>query len=243
MALKIGNGLDLQNQRIVNVGSPSNATDAVNKSYVDAKITGLHWKQAVRAATTDSGTLSTAFAAGQTIDGVELEVDDRILIKNQSNAAENGIYVVTEGTPDRAEDADSAEELESATVFVAEGDTLANTAWTQTADNITLDTTGLTWAQFGAGGSGSSYTFGDGLVEAAGQVDLVLDGSTLTKSAAGLRIGSGAAGDGLTQSSGVLAVNVGAGLELSSDAVRIATGAAGDGLTGGGGDPLEVAVG
>src|SRR5690606_41708750 len=77
-----------RSQRIVNVGSPSNATDAVNKSYVDAKITGLHWKQAVRAATTASGTLSTAFAAGQTIDGVELEVDDRILIRSEEHTSE-----------------------------------------------------------------------------------------------------------------------------------------------------------
>ena len=107
MSMKIGNGLDLQNQRIQNVADASSATDAVTKQQLDAAIAGFSWKQPVRVATTANGTLATAFANGQTIDGVTLATGDRILIKDQSTGADNGIYTVnSSGAPTRATDAD-----------------------------------------------------------------------------------------------------------------------------------------
>lgn len=169
MATKFLNGVDLTSQKIVNLASPSAATDAANKSYVDNVAAGLQWKPAVRAATTANGTLATAYANGQSIDGVTLVTGDRILIKDQSTGAENGIYIVqASGAPVRATDADGAGELTAnATVFVSEGTTNGDKAFTCTTNGtITIGTTATVWAQFGGG---QSYTAGNGLSLAAGQ--------------------------------------------------------------------------
>lgn len=166
MARAVGNGLNLQNQRIVNVGDPSSATDAVTKQYVDNALAGLAWKQPVRVATTTNGTLSTAFANGQTIDGVTLATGDRILIKDQSTGADNGVYVVAaSGAPTRATDADSTAELQSATVFVVQGTVNGDKAFTQTANSPTVGSTALAWAQVGGG---TTYTAGAGLTDTSG---------------------------------------------------------------------------
>jgi hypothetical protein len=92
--MKVMNGLNLQSQRITSLADPSVATDATTKQYVDNLVNGLTWKEEVRVATTANGTLATAFANGQTVDGVALVTGDRILLKNQTTATENGIYVV-----------------------------------------------------------------------------------------------------------------------------------------------------
>jgi hypothetical protein len=126
------------------------------KAYIDAKVAGLSWKQAVRAATTSNHTLATGYANGQVIDGVTLATGDRVLIKNQTTASENGIYVVpASGAPSRATDADSGAELVNASVYVSEGTANADTQWTCTTNApITPGTTGLTFAQLTSGGGG-----------------------------------------------------------------------------------------
>lgn len=133
------------------------ATQKATKTYTDtaiaAAVNGLSWKQRVRAATTANGTLATDFENGDTVDGVVLATGDRILLKNQSTGAENGIYVVAaSGAPTRATDADSGAELVNATVFVSEGTTNADTIWTCTTNaTITVGSTSLTFATISAG--------------------------------------------------------------------------------------------
>lgn len=137
------------------------AAVASAQAYTDAKVAGISWKTAVRAATTANGTLSTAFANGQVIDGVTLATGDRILVKNQSTASQNGIYVVAaSGAPARATDADAGSELVNATCYVSEGTTLADTQWTCTTNApITPGSTALAFAQLSAGsGSAASTT-------------------------------------------------------------------------------------
>jgi hypothetical protein len=166
------------------------------RTYVDDKVAGLSWKQAVRAATTANGTLATAFANGQTIDGVTLATGDRILLKNQSSASENGIYIVAaSGAPTRATDADSAAELVNASVYVSEGSTLADTQWTCTTNaTITVNTTALAFAQLTSGGS--SITVKD-------------EGSTLTSALTSMDfVGSGVVA---TNTGGAVTVTVSAG--------------------------------
>lgn len=160
MSRKIGNGLNLLGQKITGLGDGSLASDAATWGQVQAFLAGLAWKASVRAASTGNVSLS---APGASIDGVALAAGDRVLLKNQTAAAENGIYVwQASGTAlTRATDMDSAAETQSATVLVREGTTNADTAWTQTADNVTLGTTSLTFVQFAAGAT--SYTAGNGL--------------------------------------------------------------------------------
>lgn len=150
--------------KITSLGDPSTGTDAANKQYVDSVVNGLGWKEPVRAATTANGTLATAYENGDVIDGVTLATNDRILLKDQTTPAENGIYTVNaSGAPTRAIDADSATDIEGAAVFVNEGTVNGNTEWVVTTNApITLNTTGIVWAQFGGPGE---YVAGTGLTK------------------------------------------------------------------------------
>jgi hypothetical protein len=155
------------------------------KAYVDAKVAGLSWKQAVRAATTANGTLATAFANGQLIDGVTLVTGDRILIKNQTTGSENGIYVVAaSGAPARATDANTGTLILQASCYVEEGTGQADTQWTCTTNApITIGATALAFAQLssGSGGITTNQTIqpvttifdGAGSVIAAGTIEYV----------------------------------------------------------------------
>jgi hypothetical protein len=158
--------VSLNNQRITNLATPTAGSDAANKQYVDDAVAGLSWKEEVRVATTVAGTLATSFANGQAVDGITLATGDRILIKNQAAAAENGIYTVNaSGAPTRAADSDTAAEVAGSAVFVSFGSTNAGTRWVlSTSGTITLGTTGLTFVAFGGG---ATYTAGNGLTLSA----------------------------------------------------------------------------
>lgn len=149
---------------------PTAALHAATKQYVDNVASGISSKVAVRAASTAD--VSTTFSAGQhtgcpdTLDGVSLAVDDRILLRAQTAGQESGIYVVTtlgtgaNGVWDRADDADSTSELESAHVFVNEGTANADTSWVQTATVTTVNTTAQVWAQFSSAGEHTASSVG-----------------------------------------------------------------------------------
>lgn len=159
--------LAMGSQKITGMDTPSASTDAATKGYVDTQIstvTGLFTaKGSVRAATTAAGTLATDFENGDTLDGVALVTGDRILIKNQSAAAENGIYVVAaSGAPARASDMDAWSEVPGAWVTVQEGTANADTAWLSTANSGgTLDTTAITWINPITSGAYSNSNFVD----------------------------------------------------------------------------------
>lgn len=222
MAVKFKKGVDLSNQRGVNVADPTSATDAANKQYVDNLVSGLSYKNEVKAATTGTGTLASSFANGQTLDGVALVTGDRILIKDQSSGAENGIYTVNAtGAPTRASDADSTAELNNATVYVTRGTVNGGREYTQSAQDPVVGTTPLTFVQKT---SGITYTAdGNGIELSSTTFSIELDGTTLSKSGSGLRVGSGAAGAGLTEASGVLAVGQGTGISVAADAIAVDT--------------------
>lgn len=122
-----------------------------SKSEVDSLVQGFRGKASATVATTAALTFNTAQT---TIDGVTISITDRVLIKNQANAAQNGIYTnVTTTAWVRAENADTAEELTSALVFVDKGTLNRDTAWLQTTDDIVLGTSSLNWIQFANSGS------------------------------------------------------------------------------------------
>ena len=137
--------------KITGLGTPTDATDAATKAYVDSAAQGIDWKASVRAATTANVTLASALENGDTLDGVVLATGNRVLVKNQSTGSENGIYVVkSSGAPDRSTDADLAAELTSNfAVFVEEGTVNADQGYVLTNDGaITVGTTALTFTQF-----------------------------------------------------------------------------------------------
>jgi hypothetical protein len=156
---KFTNGIDLVNQKAINAADPSAATDLVTLQYMQAYVRGLSWKPSVLAASTANVTLASP---GTTLDGVTLTNPCRVLLKNQTAGAENGIYIWTASGSalTRATDADSAAELVGAAVTVEQGTVNADRVYTQNADAITLGTTTLTWVQLGGG---STYTAGNGL--------------------------------------------------------------------------------
>jgi len=176
--MKVMNGLDLQSQKIANLADPSVNTDAANKQYVDNVARGLMWKAPVRVATTTAGTLVSAFANGQSIDGVILATGDRVLIKDQAAGAENGLYTVNaSGAPSRALDADTNGELAPGTaVSVTAGTTNADKLFMMISDAaITIGTTAQTWGSLSGGGA--SYTAGNGIGIAGSVISAVAAGS------------------------------------------------------------------
>lgn len=186
MASKFKKGIDLSGSRAVGAADGTVGTDLVTLQQLQAMVRGLSWKDEVRVATTTNGTLATAYANGQSIDGVALATNDRILLKDQTTSQENGIYTVNAaGAPTRAVDADSTTELENATVFVSNGTTNADKAYTQTATVTTPGTTPQAWVQFGGG---TSVTAGNGLTGTTTLSVLLDTASGLLVAGTGLKI-------------------------------------------------------
>lgn len=188
--MKVMNGLDLQSQKIINLADPSASTDAANKQYVDNVARGLMWKAPVRVATTTNGALATAYANGQSIDGVVLTTGDRILLKDQTTGSENGIYTINaSGAPTRAIDADTAGELAPGTaVTVTAGTTNGDKVFLLVSDAaITIGTTAQTWGQLGGGGT--AYTGGNG-INVAGSVISAVAGSGIAVNGSGINVDS-----------------------------------------------------
>lgn len=129
---------------------PLSDMEAATKRYVDQARQGINGKIACKVATTANITLS----ATQTIDGVAVAVGDRVLVKNQTTASQNGIYVVASGAWTRADDASTSAQLTPGSfVFIEKGTALADTGWLLSTDGpITIGTTALSWIQFSSAG-------------------------------------------------------------------------------------------
>ncbi len=152
--------------RILNLPTPSSATEPATRGYVDSAIEGLAWKDSVRVATQSNINLSSP---GATIDGITMAVNDRVLVRSQTTASENGIYVWNGAAVamTRALDASTAAELEQAVVTVEEG-TSAGATFRQTAVNFTLDTDPVQWTSFGTSAPAATETTA-GIAEIATQ--------------------------------------------------------------------------
>ena len=144
-------------------GTPTQALHAATKSYVDAVSEGLHIHASVVAATTANLAITTDLEPGDLVDGVTLAEGNRVLVKSQTNAAQNGIYVVqASGAALRASDFNEPLEVDGGDfIFVTGGNTHDNTGWVQTTTNVvTIGTDPIEFTQFSGAGT---YLAGTGL--------------------------------------------------------------------------------
>ena len=193
---------------IVSVATPTAASHAASKSYVDSTVTGgqagLDFKESVRAASDDDlsnifSSPSFSYSSGVftasnndvvaiALDSVTLSAGDRFLLKNQTNADENGIYTVTQNGDGssqpaiftRATDADTSAELSAgAFVFVEAGTINQNRSFvlqaTSAGANPVLHTDDLNWIQYSGAGQ---ITAGNGLSKSGDTLNLDVDGLT-----------------------------------------------------------------
>ena len=159
------------------VATPTDSAHIATKGYVDSARQGLDVKASVRVATTAAINLSTDLEAGDVIDGVTLVAGDRVLVKNQGTASENGIYVAVAaaaGAASRSSDANGTPdtgELTSGTfTFVEAGTVNFDSGFVISTDGtITVGSTGITWTQFSGAGS---FEAGDGLSKSGTQVNV-----------------------------------------------------------------------
>ena len=161
MARRFETGVDLRNQRAINIASGTQPTDAVNLQQLQNAINGLSWHGAVIAASTANITLS---GPGTTIDGVAMAAGQRFLAKNQTDATTNGVYIWNGAAAAATRAADGVQgNLNGGAAFYVEAGTVnGDAAFTLTTDDpITVGTTALAFAKFSGGGT--AYTAGAGL--------------------------------------------------------------------------------
>lgn len=165
---------------------PSADTDIANKQYVDSVAQGLNIKAACLWSTTGNITLSgLGTQAGGEWTG-SLTAGDRILVKNQLNQADNGIYLAGSSGWTRSADMNNWAEVPSAFTFIQKGATLADTGWVCTSDpGGTLGVTAITWTQFSAAGN---YYAGNGLQLIGNTFSVLANGTTIDVSSSGIKI-------------------------------------------------------
>ena len=164
--------VSLNSQTITNLADPVNSSDAATKSFVEATAQGLDVKDSCVAATTANITISTALNNGDTLDGVSLSTNDRVLVKDQSTASENGIYVVG-ASPARADDLATGADAAGFFTFVEQGTVNADNGFVCTSNkgSAVVGTNNLTIAQFSGAGQ---ITAGDGLDKSGNTLSLDL---------------------------------------------------------------------
>ena len=212
--------VSLNSQKITNLATPTADGDAASKSYVDGVSQGLDVKDSCVAATTGNITISTALNNGDTLDGVSLSTNDRVLVKDQSTASENGIYIVG-SSPARADDLAAGADAAGMFTFIEQGTVNADNGFVCTSNkgSAVVGTNNLAFSQFSGAGQ---ITAGDGLDKSANTLSLDL------KSNGGLVIESTEVAVDLGASSitGTLAVSDGGTGSTSASAARTALGLA-----------------
>lgn len=229
--------VDVGSKRITSVAEPTQATDAATKQYVDAVKTGLTVKDSARVATTGAltvtynngtagvgATLTNANTqAALTIDSVPLVVGDRVLVKDQASALQNGIYTVTNiGSAStnwvltRATDFDQSPNGEIGGgdfVFVQEGTINADNGYVVTTNGtITVGTTSIDWAQFSGAGQ---VVAGDGLTKTGNTLNVVGTANRITVSADAVDISSSYVGQSTITTLGTIGTGTWQGTLIS----------------------------
>jgi len=212
--------VSLNSQTITNLSDPVNTQDAATKGFVEATSQGLDVKDSVKVATTANITISTALNSGDSIDGVTLADNDRVLVKDQSTPSQNGIYIVG-SSPARSSDLAAGADAAGMFTFVEQGTVNADNGFVCTSNkgSAVVGTNPLTFAQFSGAGQ---VTAGDGLDKSGNTLSVDL------KANGGLVIESTEIAIDLSASSitGTLAISDGGTGATSASAARTALGVA-----------------
>ncbi len=195
-------GLDMATTTITNLQNPVNPQDAATKFYVDAVKQGLYVKDSVRVGTTTAGNLSSDFSNASVVDGYILQTGDRILIKNQVNPNENGIYIVaSSGAPSRSVDMPIGMQSSGTFTFVQTGTINASLGFICNSDvnASVVGTDPINFTEFTGLGQVQA---GAGLEKNFNEIYVVVDNSSLEINGDALRIKSSAVSTGLTGGSG-----------------------------------------
>jgi hypothetical protein len=196
-----GNDINMTNTKITNLANPVGPQDAANKAYVDLVKQGLFVKDSVKVATVLSGDLLTEFATGSVIDGYTLQSGDRILIKDQTDKSENGLYTVQSGSPQRTVDLQENTNASGIFVYAQVGTTNGSLGWicNSDPDSDIVGTDDLNFTQFTGLGQ---IDAGTGLSKNFNQINVNVDDASLEIFTDSLRIKNTALGTGMTGGSG-----------------------------------------
>ena len=201
------------------VATPTDAAHAATKGYVDAARQGLDVKQSVRAATTAPVLLASGLEAGDVIDtNVTLVAGNRVLVKDQSTASENGIYVVqASGAAVRATDANGTADTGTVSggtfTFVEEGAVNADSGWVVSSNGtISVGSDAMNWVQFSGAGS---ITAGDGLTKDGNTINAVGTENRISVSANAIDISSSYVGQATITTLGTIGTGTWNGTDIA----------------------------
>jgi len=135
IATQDANSVAITGGSVTGMSTPSSASDVTTKSYVDDLVAGLKTRIITRVATTANVNLSNGLENGDTLDGITLVTGDKVLVKDQTDATENGIYLVpASGAASRDPDFNTVDELAGQLVIIQEGTTNEDTIFLCTTD-------------------------------------------------------------------------------------------------------------
>ena len=181
IAIQNANNVSITGGAVTGLGSPSAGSDAATKTYVDNLVAGLKTRIITRVATTANIDLTADLQNGDTLDGVTLVTGNKVLVKNQTSASDNGIYdVVASGTATRNADYDTIAELAGQIVVVQEGTANGDDLYLCTTDtSATLGVSDITFTKVypSSGGTVTQVAVAD-----AGASEFTVTGSPITSS-------------------------------------------------------------
>jgi hypothetical protein len=229
--------INFNSQNIINLADPINAQDAATKTYVDATKQGLDIKDSVRVATISNITLSGI----QIIDGVVLNIGDRVLVKEQSSASQNGIYIVSVDSWIRSSDANTNSKVSAGLfVFVEDGENNGDCGFVLITNNpIALGTTNLSFTQFN--GAGQLYA-ASGISKAGNTFYAVGTPDRISISSNGIDISNNYIGQASISTLGTITTGIWNGSVISSTYGGLGLNSVLNGLIKGNGSSYSAAI-
>ena len=200
MAVQNSGTVSISGGSITGLSSPSNNSDVAIKSYVDEAVAGLRTRIIAETGSTANVNISNGLEAGDSVGGVTLVAGDRVLLKDQTDATENGLYLaVSSGVASRDPEYDTIAEISGSLIVVNQG-TNDNKIFLCTTDsNGSIGSTAITYTQvtpsntgtvtsIGLTQSGSEFTIANTPVTSAGNITIDVNRISATKIGANTNI-------------------------------------------------------